>query len=48
MDETSKWVPLLLRMFFQSKLDAIFLSMPGITGIADDIIIYGKIDQEHD
>ena len=27
---------------FQQKLDAIFLSMPGITGIADDMIIFGK------
>ena len=24
---------------FQRKLDAIFLSMPGVTGIADDMII---------
>ena len=33
---------------FQRKLDAIFLSIPGVTGIADDMIIYGKTDQEHD
>ena len=33
---------------FQRKLDAIFLSIPGVTGIADDMIIYGRIDQEHD
>ena len=33
---------------FQQKLDAIFLSVPGITGIADDMIIFGKTDQEHD
>ena len=33
---------------FQCKLDAIFLSVPGITGIADDMIIFGKTDQEHD
>ena len=32
---------------FQRKLDAIFLSIPGVTGIADDMIIYGKTDQEH-
>ena len=32
---------------FQRKLDAIFLSVPGDTGIADDMIIYGKTDQEH-
>ena len=33
---------------FQQKLDAIFLSVPGVTGIADDMIIYGKTDCEHD
>ena len=27
---------------FQSKLDAIFIGMEGVTGIADDIIIAGK------
>ena len=32
---------------FQRKLDAIFLSIPGVTGIADDMIIYGRNDQEH-
>ena len=33
---------------FQRKLDGIFLSIPGVTGIADDMIIYGRSDQEHD
>ena len=33
---------------FQRKLDAIFLNVPGVTGIADDMIIYGRNDQEHD
>ena len=33
---------------FQCKLDAIFLSVPGITGIADDMIIFRKANQEHD
>ena len=32
---------------FQRKLDAIFLEIPGITEIVDDMIIYGKDDQEH-
>ena len=27
--------------FFQRKLDSIFLDIPGVTGIADDMIIYG-------
>ena len=33
---------------FQRKLDAIFLSVPGVIGIVDDMIIYGRNDQEHD
>ena len=33
---------------FQRKLDAIFLDVPGVTGIADDMIIYGRSDLEHD
>ena len=33
---------------FQRKLDAIFLSVPGVTGIADDMIIYRRSDLEHD
>ena len=33
---------------FQRKLDGIFLSVPGVTGIADDMIIYGRNDREHD
>ena len=33
---------------FQQKLDAIFLSVPGVTGLADDMIIYGKTNHEHD
>ena len=33
---------------FQRKLDAIFFSIPGVTGIADDMIIYGRSNLEHD
>ena len=33
---------------FQRKLDAIFLDVPGVTGIADDMVIYGRTDLEHD
>ena len=33
---------------FQRKLNAIFLRIPGVTGIADDMIIYGRTNQEHD
>ena len=35
-------------MFSQRKLDAIFLSVPGVTGIANNMIIYEKkTDHEH-
>ena len=33
---------------FQRRLDAIFLNILGVTGIADDMIIYGRSDLEHD
>ena len=33
---------------FQSKLDAIFIGMEDVTGIADDMIIAGKDEMEHD
>ena len=33
---------------FQSKLDAIFIGMEGVTGIANDMIIAGKDEVEHD
>ena len=33
---------------FQRTLDAIFLDVPGVTGIANDMIIFGKTGQEHD
>ena len=32
---------------FQRKLNAIFLDIPGVIGIANDMIIYGRDDQEH-
>ena len=33
---------------FQSKLDAIFIGMEGVTGIPDDMTIAGKDEMEHD
>ena len=33
---------------FQSKLDAIFIGMEGITRIADDTVIAGRNEMEHD
>ena len=33
---------------FQSKLDSIFIDMEGVTGIADDVVIAGRDEMEHD
>ena len=33
---------------FQRKLDGIFLDVAGVTGIADNMVIYGRSDLEHD
>ena len=33
---------------FQSKLDAIFIDMEGVTGIANDMVIAGRDEMEHD
>ena len=33
---------------FHSKLDSIFIGMEGVTGIADDIVIGGRDEMEHD
>ena len=33
---------------FQSKLDAIFIGMEGVTGITDDMVIAGRDEMEHD
>ena len=33
---------------FQRKLDATFLDVPGVPGIADDMVIYGRTNLEHD
>ena len=33
---------------FQKKLDEVFQNVQGITGIADDMIIYGRSQEEHD
>ena len=33
---------------FQSKLDAIIIGMEGVTGIADDMVITGRDEMEHD
>ena len=33
---------------FQQKLDSVYIGLPGVTGITDDMIIYGKNEEEHD
>ena len=33
---------------FQSKVDAIFIGMEGVTGIADDMVIADRDEMEHD
>ena len=33
---------------FHSKLDSIFIGMEGVTGIADDMVIAGRDEMEHD
>ena len=33
---------------FQSKLDSIFIGMEDVTGIADDMVITGRDEMEHD
>ena len=33
---------------FPSKLDSIFIRMEGVTGIADDMVIAGRDEMEHD
>ena len=48
-----QWIPLpmgtvVVQDIFQSKLDAIFIGMEGVTGIADDMVIAGRVEMEHD
>ena len=33
---------------FQRKVDETFEDLPGVTGIADDIVVYGYDDRDHD
>ena len=33
---------------FQRKLDDVYKNMPNVTGIADDIIVFGSTEKEHD
>ena len=45
------WLPMgtvVAQGIFQSKLDAIFIGMEGVTGIADGMVIAGRDEMEHD
>ena len=33
---------------FQRMLDSVYIGLPGVTGIADDMVIFGKDEEEHD
>ena len=33
---------------FQKKLDSIYIGLLGVTGIADDMIVYSRTEKEHD
>ena len=33
---------------FQRKLDSIYKGLSGVIGIADDLVVYGRSEQEHD
>ena len=33
---------------FQRMLDSVYIRLPGVTGIADDMVIYGRNEEEHD
>ena len=33
---------------FQRMLDSVYIGLPGVTGIADDMVIFGRDEEEHD
>ena len=33
---------------YQRMLDSVYIGLPGVTGIADDMVIFGKNEEEHD
>ena len=33
---------------FQRMLDSVYIGLPGVTGIVDDMVIFGKNEEEHD
>ena len=33
---------------FQRMLDSVYIGLPGVTAIADDMVIFGRNEEEHD
>ena len=33
---------------FQRMQDSVYIGLPGVTGIADDMVIFGRNEEEHD
>ena len=33
---------------FQRMLDSVYIGLPGVTGIADDMVIFSRNEEEHD
>ena len=33
---------------FQRMLDSVYIGLPGVTGIADDMMIFSRTEEEHD
>ena len=33
---------------FQKKLDSVYIGLPGVTEIADDMVIFSRDEEEHD
>ena len=33
---------------FQRMLDSVYVGLPGVTGVADDMVIFGRNEEEHD
>ena len=33
---------------FQKKLNSVYKGLPGVTGIADDMVVYGRSESQHD
>ena len=48
IQEVYQWDPRLLAISFKGMLDSVYIGLPGVTGIADDMVIFGRNEEEHD